>query len=400
MSAPSNSYHNNGNTKLPISKGSQENTLVAIYTADYNTNSLVKNTFYLDVIFRPEKKVSGALQGTFIGGVIVGGANEIMHNPARFSKQRLGKTTGTVVKICNDAGLNTLGITVGKPVPSSKVFTNVQIPITYKSAFYVNTDISGWQFRIWNSTTNNWEGWSDGGNLGTALQNTQYSFTASVVFSDVSTDLKTHGFQVRPYITNVEGTYYGQISDAIFVTGLLTEVKEGDWNTGTPNTFYRDKLDILGAEDGRDPGITRFYTDDTLNSLFQPNGIFTYWRDASNWLTYGLSQIAGEYCVIRTGTASGSGSPSSPLTYDYNGYNQNSQTAAEDEVLNNTGSHVGTLYLDENESKAWLTYSGSYPAWVFSNKANQGYYAHGNIANVESVLYVDANGVYEYVYIN
>lgn len=292
----------------------------------------------------------------------------------------------------NDAGFNTKGKPIGDATPVNVEFIHVQLSQVYRSAYWVDSDICGFEYRLWDVASDNWEGWTDGSG-GYLPRNTESPVVNSLYFTEISEKLRAKGFQVRPYVENAEGKIYGEVSLPIFVTGIRTVLDVYSWG-GTKQTYYRDTLDYIPASQGQfEP--TRFFTDKEMTLLYQPQGVVKFYYNENLWIEYGYSQLFDTYAILTKGedTIVIPTTPPSPFTFK--GFDANSQAQAEDQVIFNVGSNMGTIYLEETSGIAYKSYSGSYPNWVYGAKADRGFYADGNMAFVSKVYYVGSDGYFQ-----
>lgn len=388
MAVPQSAYtgdiFNEGTT------ASNANTaLIAVPDVD---NATLKSRFYLDItLATAEGAANNALtkQG-FIGGCIIGSDNYYMHNISRI--YTLEETyNGQDVILFNDAGLNTLGKPIGDISVISREFVGVRIDQIFRSAWYVFSDICGLEARFWDSNSGNWGGWVDTSKH-TMPQSVEDIRSFTVGFTEISEALRTHGFQVRPYLTNLEGTYTGEVSLPIFVTGILTTLHLSSWG-GTVKTYYRDTIDLIPASQGQfNP--TRLFVDEGMSIPYEPQGVDKFYYEDEKFITYGYSQLFDYYAVLTKGEDTIPIPTEPPSPFMYKGFDANSQVLAEEQVLFNTGSNTGTIYLEEVSGIAYKSYSGSYPNWVYGQVADRGYYANGNTAFVTDVIYVGVEGDY------
>ncbi|EOR96728.1 hypothetical protein ADIARSV_0151 [Arcticibacter svalbardensis MN12-7] len=372
MSAPTTAYRTN--VLKSNLNGNEVSHQLAIPT---DTDDILKERFHLDKLF----KIQTAYGVGFIGGCLEGGANSKFHKPSRIGQLR--SYFNGVNAHYLDGGLNCYGEITSATVTSLD-FANVQITIGYKSSYYSETTISGYEYRIWNDSTNNWDGWTDGANLGYMAQNSEQTKTATVVFDSINDGTRLHGFEFRPYITNGEGKLYGT-TVTIIPTGILTTVREGNGTSGTQYTYYRN-ASILDPKDN----IVKLFTDSAMTNHYQPNGTFNFYYDETNYFTYGYNGIYGTYSIISLGQDTPPIEVHEPVQYSYQGYSTASRESAADDVYNHGGAFIGTIYFNEDNVKAYNNYSGTYPDFVYGSLANAGYYAIQN----GSVTYIDYSGFY------
>lgn len=231
MAAPNSAYRSevihDGTTIANSAKG-----LIAIPSAE---EAVLKARFYLDWIMAFEKD---GVRG-FIGGVTHLSDNYYMHNTARHYTLRGRGPAGQLIYWFNEAGLNTLGISI---INGANLYwaNNVRFNITFKSAWFVNTSQMGIQYRLAGSGT-----WNTHWILGESLPQ-QQQVTSNRLFDPNLAP--GQNLQVRPIIVNNEGSYYGDIElitlldrvyqyDAFFRTSACNDsgqinvsfwIKEGD----------------------------------------------------------------------------------------------------------------------------------------------------------------------------
>jgi hypothetical protein len=353
-----------------------------------DTAEILKARFYLDSLYAVQSPSGGA----FIGGCMVGSFNYNMHNPARVGALRWRDAVGVQAGYA-DAGLNTKGIVIGEIVVLNREFTNVQLKASFKSAYLVFTDAAGIQTRTWNDTINNWGGWSSGANSGNAAAGLQFDRVIGDAFGNIDASIKAHGYQVRAFITNSEGTYIGPTSLPIFLTGILTQVRKGFWS-GQVMTFYRDNQDITAADAGGGSGFgyTSLYTDESLTLLYMPQGLEKFYTAQYDWFIYGYRQDLDTWVVTTLGHDGAPPDPVSPPKYAWTSFHASSQDLAEQRTLDGNNNSVD-WYMNNTYQTAHKNFSGTYPNWNFGTLADQGYYVTGNRVRIERVMYVDGSGI-------
>jgi len=210
MAAPSNAYLFNG-ARMPLHIEGQIkiDNYIALLLAEYGNQ--VKQLFFLDGMLRLTD-VNG--NTGFVGIVKDSGFSQgytpyKMHAPARFSKGRL-QLDGLTYFILNDAGLNTYAQVYAEENNNS--FNNVIVTITLQQSYYNTTTDYYVQWRV--NRNNVWSDW-----LVVRATNTPALAprTTSFVNISIGTVGESRGMevQVRPYITNEEGTQAGELISLI-----------------------------------------------------------------------------------------------------------------------------------------------------------------------------------------
>lgn len=167
------------------------------------SEATLKARFYLDHFLSDEKDG----QGGFIGGCVIGGDNHAMHNSARHWTARSRNAAGHLVQWFNDAGLNTLGMAVRTGLPIATYANYFIVPSVFTSAWYVGTSRIGYQIRLQGATS-----WITATTIGPVTLPQQQVLTKNLNFFLIG-NLYNQGDRVdiRPFIENAEGTYYGAI---------------------------------------------------------------------------------------------------------------------------------------------------------------------------------------------
>ncbi len=169
---------------------------------DATKKSKILDIFKLDGWIR----VNNGSEDVFAGYVNTGSENEAYHNPNRIGVLKLSKD-GTVKKVFNDAGLNTLGeCTTGTNI--LKYANMILHNVYFKSSYYNLSTAFGIKYRI------NSGSWVTAPNqdLDGSLQSTlaeKLTFNTPLVMYPPAN--KGDFFEVKAYITNEEGITEGTI---------------------------------------------------------------------------------------------------------------------------------------------------------------------------------------------
>lgn len=296
MSAPQSAYstktfelHNVGVVKY-------EN-LIALKLLEYGVDT--KALFYLDLLFI----VQNGLDVGFIGAMRIGGGKEILHNTARWSKGRLKDGSGNVYIMLNDAGLNTLGI-CSLGTPYTEFGSGVKVIITYKTAYYVDTDGLKLRYQI------NGGAWSEYFVSGNIDRENEGSFLAGI--NDAGGINPGDQISVQALNINDEGTFSSEIQSFIVPKPSLIMSSGTFGSTAYANfssninraTYYFSELSL---EVG-----TRMFVNESETVNAQPG----YYANDDIWIKTAI-QGAGtpeEYCIIVSSGTVGSWDSEDPAT--------------------------------------------------------------------------------------
>lgn len=383
MSAPNSAYLTE---KLPLQDVgvAKYDNLLALKLSEYGSN--IKSLFYLDALL--VAKENGGTKEGFCGMVLVGSNNAAMHNMARWGKGRTSPDGGaTKYIILNDGGLNTLGYASNLDVIDT-VFFALKFSYDYLMAYYVNGSY-GAEFSVWDDLSANWGAWTayPAGTMSAGVSSTE---EITIPFA-LTESIRTHGVRLRGYVTNDEGTFYTPASAAVFLTGKEVYLREDFW-TSPPVLFYMNTENLVPATGGGGADPTRLFSNEEMTIPFELPRKFYYAE--GEFITYGYYAPTDYYAVL-TLESDPPGPDPTPVPFEYRGFNKFSQSAAEDEVIFNTGTHIGTLYENPLTSTMHKSYSGTYPDFVFGSLADPGYYADGNTAFVTAVIKVENDGTFE-----
>ncbi|MFD2163664.1 hypothetical protein ACFSJU_14740 [Paradesertivirga mongoliensis] len=213
--APSTAYYKNALAKLPLHIPGviKYDAFPAINT--YGTLDQVKALFFLDYVLQVAHKEAGVLQYSFIGAVIVGGANEAYHAAARKFKASVPVKIGGVIRnvyLLNDAGLNTKGkVTV--PVVVNRQNTQIRFQGRWYSAFYHPTSNYGFEFYTLGDVPKN--GTISIGTI--AAAGSDETDLNHLVQTDLTGTNPGDQLYFRSFIVNQEGTKYSDWYSAILV---------------------------------------------------------------------------------------------------------------------------------------------------------------------------------------
>lgn len=355
MAAPITVYSTN---KLPVS-GSTSTTLPLALNLDTYPN--LKGTFFLDKVFRVEDD--------FIGMVKSGSTMYSYHNSNRFSKLRAkDESTGEVYLLCNDGGLNTLPFT-REEVEAGNFIFDLKAEARFNSSFYSSTTNYGFRGRQRNTSNTGWESWnqvSQTGENGVIAPN-DYIVIQSYGFGS---ERKSMEFEIQPFATNEEGTYYG---DSVLIMPKAKAVTF----YGDPTIFYIDTPDV---------GIgTKLYQTEDFGSHYNGSTGTMYLGIAplKYWI-YGYDVFADDYMVIeyRDDTVV---VPVTPPYLDYIAWSETSAGDAINQVIYDLRYHSGRLWFDAPNDlwfENWSDSSGFYGVPL------DGWYANGDVSGVNQMIYI------------
>lgn len=287
MAAPINQYRT-------ISLESKRANVVTVHQRAIPTATMavLLDRFYLDYLLITKDKDGN--EG-FIGLVLLGGANYLMHNPDRLGSVTVKMPMGVCVSF-KDAGLNTLGESGAvQNITVANLAEFIIEPFTSKSAFFVNGSY-GVQFNP------DGLGWTnvDYGYLG-------MNETATSIVKNIAENLD-YGqvVQVRSYHLNAEG---------LFTSGVI---KTATVAAGRIDVYYT----TMNASQATAPTVPRWYTTRGLltGNLYSNSDATTLATDGYYVDPVGTSSrywyevVSGQ--VIRRGSAVPGGWPSGdPANY-------------------------------------------------------------------------------------
>lgn len=288
MAAPASAY-----TGLSLFIGDCEHGQ-AILAPDYSTFKL---RFYLD-------EVIGGKDG-IVGLVNPSGINATYHNLAtRQGKGRIGNYVAL-----NDGGLNTLG-TVSIGTLSSSYGLGVIIPITYRNAFYVDSDDIKIMYRKNGSPT-----WIEYSSRAGTPQGEELTYNGSL--TSVDGDLHPNDLvYVKVKNINAEGTFISDEKSLTLPRPSLIMGFDGAYASYaytnfsdpliTKNTYYFSEFDA---------SVGVFISEDPTGSLNTATG---YFACLDFWIKVELNADTVPKTVITKMGAIGTwdtGDPATPATY-------------------------------------------------------------------------------------
>jgi hypothetical protein len=375
MSAPSTAYVGNGAAKLKLQKNATVQDLL-IANNSYGTLADVKSLFYLDGVVQLKKN---GTQG-FIGLVNASSnaVNSKHHNVSRFSS---GKTTkdGITYYLCNDGGLNTLGKVSFEEILATSI-ASIQVFATFISSYYASSTAYGFRYR-------NFPAGGSGGWFEQNLQPTQGTLAQQGDADNGSSPIVGYRgviIEFQAFITNSEGTYYGN-SLYVTPTGEPVSLREGSFSA-SPVTFYIDDLYINTASNGN---AVRLYTNQDFTGYQNLGGIRRFYTAANIYYTYGYDVGANDYLFLDYIDETAA---IPPMEFQYRGYSEFSQTNADNQVIYDDMTNMGSLWLD-NANQTWhVSYSGTSPNFSFGSFGLDGYYSAGDVSGVTDQLHI-INGV-------
>lgn len=355
MAAPITAYSNN---KLPIS-GSTTTTLpLALNLSSYPN---LKGTFFLDKIFRVEDD--------FIGMVRSGSTMYGYHNPNRFSKVRLkDESNGDVYLLCNDGGLNTIPF-VRDVAEASNIIFDIKAEARFNSSYYSSTTSYGFRGRQRNINNSGWEGWNN------LVSHYDYGVIPAndyivIESGGFATDRKGVEFEIQPFATNEEGTYYGD-SVYIFPKAKLVTFY------GDSTVYYIDTSEVMLG--------TKLYSDEDFGGYYAgATGTMYLGIAPQKYWVYGYDVWSDTYCVIeyRDDTVV---IPETPYKFEYVGWSAWSQADAINQVIYNARLYTGILWYDVDNDLWWGDWTSSAG---FFNVPDDGYYASGDVSGIDGELYL------------
>lgn len=215
MGAPNTVYLFSGNATFPIHLEGEIklDSYPALPLAIYGDQ--IKQLFYLDSMLMLDDEQGNT---AFIGMIkdIPGSLNYRMHSAGRFFKLRLapGDTNQEHI-VLNDAGLNTLAFCEWNHNNAPKTwFANyILSPFHGKSSFFSETTERGFEHKKLGTST--WVAQ----NFGNKPMNSEWVEELEVTPPD-NLYKKYDTVEIRPYIKNEEGTFYGEIKSI----GMLDKI--------------------------------------------------------------------------------------------------------------------------------------------------------------------------------
>lgn len=301
MSAPSTAYLTE---VLPISNGTITDALyLAIDLSAYAGN--MKALFYVDFFLSADK---GSKKGLI--GVVEDNSslfNYKQHNPSRFSKLRLKNPAGTKTYIVmNDGGLNTLG-TVSIGTLSSLFGLGVIIPITYRNAFYVDSDDIRIMYRKNGSPT-----WIEYSSRAGTPQGEELTYNGSL--TSETGDLHPNDLvYVKVKNINAEGTFISGEQSLTLPRPSLVMGFDGSYASYAHTAFPLATASYYFSEFDANVGV--FISEDPTGSLNTATGYFACF---DFWIKVELNADVVPKTVITKMGAIGTwdtGDPATPATY-------------------------------------------------------------------------------------
>ena len=378
MAAPNNAYRNKSLWMRGGTTNYEHKT--AILQEDKAT---MLERFYIDDLV--SVKVDGTNDGV-IGVVIIGGDNEKMHNITTRGGVGRVSVNGQTARLLNDAGLNTKGMS-DVPILIDSSLGNFTAKATHKSAYYFD-GLAKMQYKTWDEEKNKWGLWLEMDVINNVPQNTESEEISSVSFNRITPGMRAHGIILRSCHENSEGVYFSQESTPQYATGTPINF------TNTSVTYYMNTGTVQDVSETGGDYATELFTDSILNLKYSPSDtVELYITDTptyKKWIEYGYSVPLDYICVLNV--KEWTYEPSTPEKFDYNGYSSTSQALAENESMSLGPSR--SIYFDSSIGKAYKSYSGYSPNWVFGDIADEGYYSFGNAYFVIKVYYIDSSGYY------
>ncbi|SMG32479.1 hypothetical protein [Sphingobacterium psychroaquaticum] len=380
MAAPESLYTHKG-----VAQKTGETDRIVKFTSSSDSGAVNKSRFYLDGFVNTMQ--NGVRK--WAGYCYVGSENYYMHNIARHGWMR-GYKDGQQIVVFWDAGLNTLGDVSGRPNLVDSSIASFTVKGLFKSAYYIDSNVMI-EYQEWNSLNQSWGAWFPVDNFKFLAQNNGFidlPFTMQI--EEASENILNNGLRFKMVNSNPEGIKESEVSVPLFPSGVPI-------NFVSPSrTLYMNTLVLIPQTDLQEGRATRLFTDQGITNPYSHDGTNLYLEDGVNykkWITYGMT-IYGYNGVL---TIDEWTRPPSVTSFSYKGF-ASTQIDAEMQVMNNSGTNVGTLYFNEVAGTAHKSYTVVGSNIVFGEKANQGYYAEGTPypqAIISQVYYVNASGVYQ-----
>ncbi|GAB1464112.1 hypothetical protein [Pedobacter sp.] len=374
MSVPSTAYFDNDNTNLILHKVAVATRAIKfpVFASVYPNPTVFKGKFFCDYLFEifANNKSTGGKVTVMVAGVVEGGNMASYHAANRLSnlvlKHKPSSGPEVKVTILNDGGLNTLPFTREELETSAFIF-DLKIEARFNSAHYLETTQYGFRGRQRNSSNSDWEPWNAiniVGDYGIIPAN-DYMIIESFGFAS---ERKGVHFQIQPFITNSEGTYYGQVIE------ILPKAKPIVFY-GDSTTYYIDTLEV---------GVgTKLFDDEDFGGYHQgPTGTGNYYIDARYYWSYGYDVFSDSYMFLEL---IDSNPPVTPTYFDYTGWSETSAGDAENQVLYNAGQYSGRLWWNTEYDTYW---TGWTEGGGFVGVPADGWYSWGDVSGVEGTVYL------------
>lgn len=314
--------------------------------------------FYLDEIMA---NIDGSGVKGYAGICNVGSDNYNMHSAARRGCVASGAAAGNGL-IFKDGGLNTLAKSVALTNLNARI-ANVQLSQSVISAWYLQTDTIGIQYK---NTSDVWTNWLTF--AGTQAEAT--TATKTITGDEFDGYVAGDTIEVRAYVTNDEGTYYSSSITFMLLMASFSLKYNSTYasyaNSGsTYSTVYVDKVPLYEYN-------VRFFETDTYPLSYANGSDAGYYIYDGYWYQIGELTPGGWVGVIDFGRALDGqwpeGDPANPATYSELVFNAYS-TIGGSNACSTTESNF-TRYLKVSDS---LVYTDT----GFGTLIPDGYYTKG-----------------------
>jgi hypothetical protein len=318
----------------------------------------LKGTFFLDKVFRVEDD--------FIGMVKSGSTMYSYHNTNRFSKVRLkDESNGDIYLLCNDGGLNTIPFVRNVTISNDYIFS-LQAQAQFNSSYYSPTMTYGFRGRQRNPSNTGWEGWN------VVTQDWQFGIIPSngsltIQSYAFSSDRKRVEFQIQPFATNEEGTYYGE---SVYI-----------FPKAKPVTFYNDPTTYYIDTDEVQHDTKVYSDDEMVIQYFTPLNLYL---DQYRYWVYDYDVAANTFLVLSY--IDNTPIPNTqPPKLVYTAYSEISEADAAQQVIYNYNYYNGILWYNPATNIWWANWTESEG---FFDVPADGWYANGDISGVNQLIYI------------
>ena len=280
MAAPSNVYSVKGMfIGAPLNN---QRIALALPLSAYVDKATFLSLFYLDDTEIVRDPSTG--ENCLIGMCVQGSTNDAMHNPNRVSRRR-NTLNGATRRLFNDAGLNTLGKALSFSAISNLGVNGITIiSAQFKSAYYVDSHIAGFNFRVTNRITT----WQNGVLSGVARNTLHTETNRPYDIGQANIVLRAGDrIEIEPYMQNDEGTHKMAVI-YVTVTAIQLRLRVG---SSPQNAFNSTTIIIKEAAVAQlDIGVVLY--DNFAQGIYAAPGYYMDELDA-NWY-----QVTGSSGVI------------------------------------------------------------------------------------------------------
>lgn len=285
-------------------------------------DQVMKERFYLDELFvlRLEDGTDGV-----IGMVGEGSENEKMHSLTTRGGVGRAYKGGRVVRMLNDAGLNTLG-RVSNMVFTSNSVGNISFQGLFKSSYYNDTTAHSLDYKVNNQA---WVSIA----IGFMAQNTEQ--VRSRALNPLALIKSGDTISIKGVLTNEEGTNESTVISAIVTANVISAMYGSPASTASnPITMYAKEAHTFTAF---------YYDEQCLNPVADNYYVFGgYWY-----------QMQGGIIVAEGEAKAGSwpsGDPANPSTEPVNMYYYSYSTISRQDAINNAGTTpIGRMWKKESD---------------------------------------------------